>query len=153
MKEVFVQGHAGSNLIRRELGEDTIPMSFNIFQLKILPERIPYVIPENMIASLLCVTYIPHENDRLETSHTGFYINVYPWILWKRGKPIPEKLVFENERAKFLTADERALKKEHKKAGVLKAPNFKRLQKQYENRCSILRKLGIDVKKANRPKL
>ena len=128
-------------------------MSFNIFKLKRLPERIPYVIPENIIASLLCVTYISHKNDRLYKSHTGYYINVYPWIPWKWGMPIPEKDVFEGERAKFLTAGERELRSMNKKAGVLKAPDFKRLQKQYENRCDILRKLGVDVKEANRPRL
>ena len=59
--------------------------------------------------------------------------------------------VFEGDKGLHLTEEERALKGELKEATSLKEVDFKRLQKKYDNRCSILRKLGIKLKIANSP--
>ena len=133
MREVLENGHAGSNLQRRELGEKMIPMSFNILQLTPRPEFIPYVSVNN-IKSLLCVTFITNSDDCLGANHSGWYINVYPWILWKRGMPIMNESVFEGDKGLHLTEKERALRGELKEATSLKEVDFKKLLKKYDNR-------------------
>ena len=150
MRQVLEDGHAGSNLQRRELGEPLIPMSFNILELTPRPEFIPYVSVSN-IKSILCVTFITNSRDRLRANHSGWYINVYPWIFWKRGMPVMSTNVFEGDKGLHLTEEERALKGELKESTALKDVDFKRLQKKYDNRCAILRKLGINLKNANSP--
>ena len=132
------------------MGDYPIPTSFNIFDLKPPPATIPYVHIEN-IQSLLCVTYIANVQDRLQQSHSGWYVNVYPWLLWKRGKPVPITKVFEGPRGMFIPLDERVLRALNKKAGELKEGGYQRLQKQYDIRCNLLRELKINVKKANHP--
>ena len=64
------------------------------------------------------------------------------------GKPIPQADVHEGFRGKLLTAKQRELRKELKKAGAVSADNsFDKLMKRHEHRCELLRQLGVNVKK------
>lgn len=150
MLEVLTDGQTGSNLRRRERLEDPIPTSFNIFELKQPKPSAPYVHVAN-IRSIQCVTYIPNVADRLDPSHTGYYINIFPWIHWKRGKIILEKDIHEGPTARKLTEKEQRLRNPYKPAGNLDDSNIMRLSKQSDNRCALLRKLGLNVKQCNNP--
>ena len=146
MMKVLQNGAKGSNLQRRELGDEPIPTGFGMLKLKKPTAKAAYV-ELKMIKSFQCVTYIPHRRDRLKTSDSGYYVNVLPWVPWKRGKHIPTKNVMEGSRAKVLTEKQRTLRKLHKEAGSLANNNdFKVLRKQYEDRLKLLRELKYNLK-------
>ena len=77
MVKVLKDGSALSNVVRRQEGKMPIPTSVNLFKLKPPPDTMQMVNVKN-IRSVRCVTYIPHSEDRRDTSHSGFYVNVFP---------------------------------------------------------------------------
>ena len=64
-----------------------------------------------------------------------------------------EKLppVHDGNRGQVLAEEQRKLKKEHKKAGEIGVESLDTLNKQHENRCKLLTKMGVDVKRALKP--
>ena len=145
MEKVLKNGAEGSNLRRREVGNDPIPTSFNIFRLKNPPLLAPYV-EIDAIKSLQCVTYIADKTLRLSPQDSGFYINIYPWIAWQKGKKIPNKDVKEGRNSRVRTAKQLKLAKMQKPAGPVVKIKFDRLLKQHDNRAKLLKELGLNVK-------
>ena len=145
MVKVLNDGAKGSNIQRREIGERSIPTSFNLLELKRRPARAPYVEVEK-IRSLQCVTYVANPSARSEDSCTGFYINVYPWVPWRQGKRVTKQYLYDGDRAPILTEEQRNLRKPLKKAGDLASPSFSTLMTRYDNRCNFLKELGLNVK-------
>ena len=137
---------------RREQGDEPIPTSVNVFSLPTPPQTMPYV-QLSGIKSVQCVTYVPRVRDRVRESHSGFYINVFPWLPWKRGKPIAVDNIFDGERAHILSAKERTLRPPHKPAGDMDNSNFEVLRKQYDNRVALLKELKLNVKRAHKRSL
>ena len=145
MEKVLKDGAEGSNLRRLEVGDDPIPTSFNILRLKNPPLLAPYVEVE-AIKSLQCVTYIADKTLRLSRQDSGFYINVYPWIAWHKGKKIPNKDVKEGRNSRVRTEKQLKLANIQKPAGPVAKIKFDRLLKQHENRAQLLKELGLNVK-------
>ena len=151
MAKVLNNGAAGSNLQRLEVGDDPIPTSFNVFKLQKPPPLAPYIKIDN-IRSLQCVTYIPDETLRLTPVDSGYYVNVFPWIPWKKGKKLPLDAVMEGTNAYVRTEKEQKLSKEHKVAGSLSQVSFDRLLKQHTNRLSLLQEMGLRIKESLNPR-
>ena len=151
MQQVLNDGAIGNNIRRRELGDDPIPTSFNIFRLKKPPLLAPYVDVKD-IKSIQCVTYVADETLRLSPQDSGYYINIYPWIPWKKGIKVPSKNVREGNRSRRRTAKQLELAKMHKPAGPVAKIKFDRLLKQHDNRAKLLKKLKLDVKWYSEPR-
>ena len=146
MKDVLNNGAKGAEIRRREMGEPSIPTSVNIFKLKKPPPTAPYVKVKN-IQSMQCVTYITNPERRLNAHDSGFYINVLPWISWRRGWAIPQSDLMEKSKARVLTAKQLKLREEHKPPGEGKE-TFKMLVSQAKRRQNMLKQLDIDEKDA-----
>ena len=150
MLAVLQDGAKVSNIMRREMGDDPIPTSFCKLELK-PPKPTAAQVQVEQIKSMQCVTFIPRPIDRIEMNHSGWYINIFPWVMWKRGQAVPHDDIHEGPTARVLTAKQRKLKKLHKEAGEMKKIDFTVLMKRYDNRVKLLRKLKIDPKKIMRP--
>ena len=132
-----------------QLGKPGIPCSVNLFKLKVPKARAPFVFVKN-IKSIQCITYITKPENRRDPTDTGYYINVFPWISWRRGWAIPIKDICDGNKARVLTAKQRKLKKTHKPAGERKQSG-KQLTSFHKNRVAILEKLEINVNSALKP--
>ena len=97
------------------------------------------------------VTYVVRPEDRDNCTDSGFYVNVLPWIHWRKGKKVPNKNVFEDRRGLKRTAAQMKLRPEQKVAEDPAGTNFDLLLKQHDNRCALLRELNIDVKTSLAP--
>ena len=150
MERVLIDGATGSNIRRRERGDDPIPTSFNIFRLQKPPLLAPYV-EIDVIKSLQCVTYVADKQMRLSPQDSGYYINVYPWIAWKRGKKIPNKKVKDGNRSRRRTAKQLKLAPMQKPAGPVANIRYDHLLKQHDNRVALLKKLKLDYKLWSQP--
>ena len=139
-------GITGSNIRRREMGDSPIPTSVKIVKLPLPKPRAPYVVIQQ-ITSLNCVTFIARPKDRINYTDSGFYINVFPWVNWRKGRAVPVDEVREGVRARVLTAKQRKLRKELKKVEDPKTSNIDMLMKQHNYRIKLLKEMGLDVKK------
>ena len=137
MHKVLKEGCEAANMLRLQQGKESIPTSFSVFSLPSRPLKAS-IVKLVGIQSLKCVTFIPQIHRRLEESHTGFYVNVFPWILWKRGRPVSKREVLEGDKAKILPEKERTLRPELKPAGVVVNSSFKKIKKEYDNRVKLL---------------
>ena len=145
MVAVLNAGAKGSNKKRREEGDKPIPTTFT--KLKLNPptgDTIPYV-KVDLITSILAITYIPHVGDRLTTSDSGYYINMFPWVPWQRGKPITCANVCDGSNAEALTAKQKKLRPELKPAGSLSRDDYTLIKKQHDHRCKCLTDMGFNV--------
>ena len=147
MCKVLQSGAQGSNKIRKEEGKDEIPTAISIFKLKRPPQKVPVVNLKD-ISSIGCVTFIPQPNRRINASDTGFYVNVYPWIPYRKGKPVPAKEVLDGDNMEPLNLKQRTLRPEHMPAGELDR-SFKNIKKQHANRCKLLKKMKLNVKQVH----
>ena len=150
MQAVLTAGKRGSNKKRMEVGDQPIPTTFTIFKLQPPGASIPYVQIER-ITSLLAVTYIPKLDDRLMPTHTGYYINAFPWIPWQKGKPIPEDQICDGPKAEVLTAKQRKLRAEHKPAEFLQKEDYTALSIDHVHRCKLIESMGVNVKEVHNP--
>ena len=150
MERVLIDVATGSNIRRRERGDDPIPTSFNIFRLQKPPFLAPYV-EIDVIKSLQCVTYVADKQMRLSPQDSGYYINVYPWIAWKRGKKIPNKKVKDGNRSRHRTTNQLKLAPMQKPAGPVANNRYDRLLKQHDNRVALLKKLKLAYKLWSQP--
>ena len=151
MCKVLNEGSKIANLVRREQGLEPIPTSANIFSLQPPPET-RCIVELKYIKSTRCVTFIPKTSDRIKEDHTGFYINIFPWLSWRKGQPIQHKYVLEGETAIVLTAKQRTLREKLAVAGDLADTNFNHLKAQSDRRCKLLKHLKFHVKNALNPK-
>ena len=83
MKNVLESGCIGSNKKRREEDKKPIPTSFFRFKLNPPGAHADFVDVKN-IKSIGCVTYIIKLTRRIRPTDTGFYVNVLPWIPWRK---------------------------------------------------------------------
>ena len=144
MVNVLNQGAECSNKIREQRGERPIPTSIGFYELKAPPPTLPLV-DISHVQSILCVTYAP-DIDKADSSQSGFFVNVYPWVPWRSGKSVSVAKVLDGPKAKVLSAAERKLRNKLKIIDDKKHLNFNTLRKQYDKRCQILRELNLDVK-------
>ena len=150
MVKVLYNGAKTSNLSRREMGKDAIQTSVNLFKLKIHAATMEFVdIPK--ILSMQSVTYVPQVKDRCEPSDSGFYVNVFPWVNWRKGIPVPCSKVFDGDKATVLTTEQRKLRAEHKKAGA-GVEDFSTLMKEHDIRVKCHQNMKVNVKKVLDPK-
>ena len=147
MVTVLNDGAKGSNTCRIEMGKRPIPTSVNLFKLSNKPPTQELVQIDD-VRSILCVTFVPK---KVSNSNSGFYVNVFPWVKWGKGKQVPVNRVLDGQRGKALTAEERSLKEEHKPAGLTSWVSFEKLMKQHDKRIKILRSMKINVKRALDP--
>ena len=76
------------------------------------------------IKSILCVTYIPWLQS---VSNSGFYINIYPWVSWKKVRPVRISAVKDGPKARVLTEGQRKLRAKHKRTENKEYANFEKL--------------------------
>ena len=138
-------------MIRRQDREIPIPTSIYLFKLNPPLDTMQMANVKN-IRSVRCVTYIPRSEDRIDPTRSGFYVNVFPEIPWKRGMPLPEKDVWDGLNSVALTEKQKKLNAQHKEIVNKDYTTFKKLQKEHNNRCKLLKDLHLNVKKAHKIK-
>ena len=149
-KEVISSEIKGSNTRRQERGDFPIPTSVNIFKLKAPTREKPYVNVKN-IKSVQCVTYVCDPDMRAKRDHSGYYINVFPWVHWSKGVALPQKQIKDGDKCGRRKNSEMILRKEHKKVKPPKESDYSILRKQRENRLQLLKSMGIDVNSVLKP--
>ena len=132
--------------------EKIIPTTFNIFKLKKSPKKAHFLKIANIMA-LQSVTFIPRPQDRLKTSNSGWYVNVYPWINWRKGQPFPLKKIFDGKKGRKRKPKELKLREEQQPAGNTAVVSFSSLNQQFVQRRNLLQKLGINLKNSLHPSL
>ena len=95
----------------REVGDDHIPTSFNIFQL-------PYA-EFDANKSLQWITYVADEELRFSPQDSGYYMNVYPLIAWHKRKRVLIKDANDGLDGRVRIVKHLQLSKKHKPARAL----------------------------------
>ena len=111
------------------------------------------LLEKNLFTLLACtfITYICNPADRKNQSDSGYYLNVYPWIPWRKGKSVPVKAVHDGERAEKRSVAKMKLREKHKEAEKDEKEGFKVLKTQHNNRIKLLKLLKLDIKRALNP--
>ena len=95
MVQVLNNGSKGALVRARELGKPGIPCSVNLFELEVPKSTASYVFAKNV----QCITYITEPENRRDPTDTGYYINMFPWMSWRRGWTVPLKDVCIGEKS------------------------------------------------------
>ena len=103
------------------------------------------------IKSVQCVTYVCDPDIRAKRDDSGYHVNVFPWVHWRKGVALPQKQVKDGDKCGKRTEAQMILRKEHKKVTPPKESAYSILRKQRENRYQLLESMGIDVNSVMKP--